>query len=39
MPQERSKPSQLDRIDEAILDVVAVDGRIPVTELAKRGGL
>jgi Lrp/AsnC family leucine-responsive transcriptional regulator len=31
--------SELDRFDSAILDVLAVDGRISVTELARRIGL
>ena len=35
MPQD----SQLDRFDRAILDILADDGRLPVTELAKRIGL
>lgn len=33
------KASELDVFDQKILDVVAVDGRISVTELAKRIGL
>ena len=31
--------SQIDQIDHAILDVLSVDGRISVTELAERVGL
>ncbi|MEO9825739.1 MAG: Lrp/AsnC family transcriptional regulator [Paracoccaceae bacterium] len=31
--------SQIDQIDRAILDVLSVDGRISVTELAERVGL
>jgi Lrp/AsnC family leucine-responsive transcriptional regulator len=31
--------SQLDRYDRAILDVLSVDGRLPITELSKRVGL
>lgn len=31
--------SQIDQIDQAILDVLSVDGRISVTELADRVGL
>lgn len=31
--------SQIDRFDQAILDILAVDGRLPVTELAVRIGL
>ena len=34
-----SQASQLDAADRRILDVLARDGRIPVTELAKRVGL
>jgi len=31
--------SQLDRYDRAILDVLSVEGRLPITELSKRVGL
>lgn len=30
---------QIDRFDRAILDILAVDGRLPITELAQRIGL
>ncbi|WP_084864116.1 Lrp/AsnC family transcriptional regulator [Salibaculum halophilum] len=33
------RPSSLDAFDRKILDVIAVDGRISVTELARRIGL
>lgn len=33
------RPNQLDRFDQNILDVLSVDGRISVTELARRIGL
>lgn len=32
-------PSQIDQIDRTILDVLSVDGRISVTDLAERVGL
>jgi Lrp/AsnC family leucine-responsive transcriptional regulator len=34
-----NRPSELDAFDRKILDVIAVDGRISVTELARRIGL
>lgn len=37
MKQEKISP--LDRIDTQILEVLAEDGRLPVTELAKRVGI
>jgi len=35
----QSDPDMLDRQDQAILRVLATDGRLPVTELARRIGL
>ena len=37
--QNTDTASPLDRLDHAILDVVAIDGRITVTQLAERVGL
>lgn len=37
--ENHKKHSQLDAFDHAILDVIGIDGRIPVTDLAKRVGL
>jgi Lrp/AsnC family leucine-responsive transcriptional regulator len=34
-----NRPSELDAFDRKILDIIAVDGRISVTELARRIGL
>ncbi len=39
MTAERRRYDQLDRFDRAILAEVAADGRVPVTELARRVGL
>ncbi len=38
MPMQTAVPD-LDRFDRAILDVLAADGRISVTDLARRIGL
>jgi Lrp/AsnC family leucine-responsive transcriptional regulator len=37
--EKRSEIGQLDRFDIAIIDVLTKDGRLPVTDLAKRVGL
>ena len=39
MKHDEGAGGQLDRIDRAILDVLATDGRIPVTALAQKVGL
>ena len=37
--QEIKKTGQLDHYDEKILDILSVDGRLPVTDLARRIGI
>ena len=39
MSEEHQMEAQLDRYDRKILEVLETDGRLPVTELAKRVGL
>ena len=39
MTEDQQTEAQLDRYDRKILDVLETDGRLPVTELAKRVGL
>ncbi len=39
MTRKTDNNSQLDRFDIKILEILATDGRIPVTELANRAGL
>ena len=39
MSEDHQIEAQLDRYDRKILDVLETDGRLPVTELAKRVGL
>ena len=39
MNEDGGNDGPLDRFDRAILDILAVDGRLPITELAQRIGL